>query len=257
MDCVVIAGGVPGPDDPLYEWTQGAPKALMPLNGRYLIEYVLDALEAARTVDEVVVIGLDNPGQLQAARTAVTFLPDHGSLAGNGVAGLNWLEANRQPGMALTCTADIPTLTGEIIDEFVASCQRSSAASLYYNLVTKETMEARFPGSNRTFVKIKGMEISGGDLIMTHTRYGNHHQELWEALTQARKNAWKLARIIGWQFLLKFLLRQVTIPDMEAVAYKILGEQVKIVLSPYAELAMDADKPAQAEMLSRELAGAI
>ena len=34
IDAVVMAGGVPGPDEPLYPLTQGRPKALLPLAGR-------------------------------------------------------------------------------------------------------------------------------------------------------------------------------------------------------------------------------
>ena len=34
MDCVITAGGVPKPDDPLYVYTQGKPKALLEINGR-------------------------------------------------------------------------------------------------------------------------------------------------------------------------------------------------------------------------------
>ena len=45
MDCVVIAGGVPQEEDLLFSYTQGKPKACMDMNGRTMLERVVDALQ--------------------------------------------------------------------------------------------------------------------------------------------------------------------------------------------------------------------
>ena len=50
----------------------------------------------------------------------------------------------------------------------------------------------------------------------------------------------------------RLLLRQLSISEMEKEATRILGGHVKIVLCPHAELGMDADKPAQVELLQKE-----
>ena len=52
MDCIVVAGGIPGPDDPLYEYTQGKPKALLDMEGRTMLERVMDALQSAEAVEK-------------------------------------------------------------------------------------------------------------------------------------------------------------------------------------------------------------
>jgi NDP-sugar pyrophosphorylase family protein len=44
MDAIVIAGGIPEPGDPLYEYTQGQPKALLDIAGKPMVQWVLDAL---------------------------------------------------------------------------------------------------------------------------------------------------------------------------------------------------------------------
>ena len=58
MDAIVIAGGIPEPGDLLYEYTQGQPKSLLDICGKPMVQWVLDALNSAETVDQVVVIGL-------------------------------------------------------------------------------------------------------------------------------------------------------------------------------------------------------
>jgi hypothetical protein len=49
--------------------------------------------------------------------------------------------------------------------------------------------------------------------------------------------------------MIKFLLRRVTIADIEATAGRILGAPVTIILDGPPELAMDVDKPFQVDQL--------
>ena len=43
MDAIVIAGGIPQPEEPLYEYTQGIPKAMLNIAGKPMVQWVLDA----------------------------------------------------------------------------------------------------------------------------------------------------------------------------------------------------------------------
>ena len=72
MDCIVTAGGLPGPEDPLYEYTQGKPKALLDMGGRTMLERVMDALQSARHVDRIVLVGAnDDEGAVLICTTIV------------------------------------------------------------------------------------------------------------------------------------------------------------------------------------------
>jgi molybdopterin-guanine dinucleotide biosynthesis protein A len=251
MHCVVTAGGLPRPDDPLYDYSQGKTKALIDMGGRTMLERVIDALQAAQEVDDIVVVGLGSDLGMSFAQP-VDHLPDQGSLIGNVIAGIHYMS-NKHPGTEIValCSSDIPLISGEIVDQFIQSCTPYDHA-IYYNMVTKEVMEARFPGSNRTFVRLKGVQIAGGDLLVAHTVLADSHRELWEALTHARKHAWKLARVVGFRFLFKFLFRQVGVEEVETAVYRIIKRPVQVILSPHAELGMDADKPYQVDLLRAE-----
>lgn len=252
MDVVVTAGGLPQPEDPLYPYTNGKPKALIDMNGRTMLERVIDALQSAASVDKIVVVGLGGDLDMTFKRP-VHHLPDQGGMISNVLAGINWLRAqNPDLSMIILSSADVPLISGEIVDQFVQSCAPYDCA-IYYNFVDKETMERRFPHSNRTFVKLKDAQIAGGDMILAHADLADHNRALWDALTNARKHAWQLARVVGFRFLLKFLFRQVTLHDVEAAAARVVGRPARVILSPYAELAMDVDKPHQLEMLRAEL----
>lgn len=253
MDCIVAAGGVPTPEDPMYAVTQGKPKALIDMGGRTMLERVMDALQGSTQVDHIVVVGLGGDMGMTFKRP-VDHLPDQGSLVGNTLAGLAHLRG-RNPDLEVVmfCSSDIPTITPAIVDDLVERCRPFDKA-MYYNFVTRETLEKRFPHSNRTYVKLRGAEIAGGDMAIAQTSLADGNEALFEALTNARKHAWKLARIVGIGFLLKFLFRRVSIHDIEETAERVVNRPAAVVLNPHAEIAMDADKPAQVELLRADIA---
>lgn len=253
MDCVVTAGGLPGPEDPLYPITQGKPKALIDMDGRTMLERVMDALQTAQHVDRIVLVGLEDDMGMSFKRPIDQYLPDHGSLVGNVLAGIEWLRQD-DPNIdtVLFCTSDVPALTGPNVDSFIERCEPFDKG-IYYIFVPEEAMEARFPGSKRTYVKLKGIEVAGGDVAIAQADLADAHEELWRTLTNARKHAWKLARIIGFRLLIKFLLRRLTIKDIEETATRIIGRPAELVLDAPAEMAMDVDKPQQLELLRADL----
>ena len=82
MDAIVTAGGIPQPGEPLYEYTQGKNKALLDVCGKPMIQWVLDALCEAKTIDQIVVIGLP-PNSGVTCERITTFMPNQGGLLQN------------------------------------------------------------------------------------------------------------------------------------------------------------------------------
>lgn len=253
---IILAGGQASPDDPLYDYTQGQPKALLPLVGRPMIAWVAAALQSCDLTGDTVIVGLPPDTTLHTPRP-VQFIADQGSLIGNALAGLRW-AGERQSGSAraavhaLISTADIPLLTPEIVQQFLACCQPLDKA-LYYPIVSRQSMEARFPGSQRTYSRLVEGEFAGGDLVLADTRLVRTNLELWQTLAAARKYPWKMARVIGLSILLKLLFRRLRIRDVEQKAAKLFGLPVMAVPFDHAEIAMDADKPHQFDALRQML----
>jgi NDP-sugar pyrophosphorylase family protein len=252
MDCVVTAGGMPTEDDPMYAYTQGKPKALLQFGDRTMLERVIDALQDAKSIDNIVVVGLGSDMGMTFKRP-VHHLPDQGSLVANTIAGIVWLrEQNPDVGVVLASSSDIPLMTADLVDQLIELCQPLTDL-VYYTYVTQETMEKRFPDSRRTYVKLKGVEIAGGDLGLLNASVIDSNRELFEALANARKHAWKIAKVVGLKMLIKFLFRRLGPAELKVEAERILGGPARLVEMPFAELAMDADKPEQVDMLRAEL----
>jgi GTP:adenosylcobinamide-phosphate guanylyltransferase len=252
MDAVVTAGGIPKPEDPLYEYTQGGAKALLDIAGKPMIQWVLDALSGSQLIDRVVVIGLEAESGVTCAKP-LTFLPNQGGMLDNvRTAIAKVVEINPQAEMILMVSSDIPAITSEMVD-WAINAALETEDDLYYNVITRAVMEARFPGSNRSYVKLKDVHVCGGDMNMVRVSATHGNDELWERLVEARKNALKQAAILGFGTLILILFRRLSLDAAVPRASKSLGLRGRAIVCPYAEIAMDVDKPHQFEILRADL----
>lgn len=252
MNCVVFAGGELEPDDPLYPYTDGQPKALLQIGDKTMLEYVVHAMQDAGRIEEILIVGIDQHPGLEF-RDVVDWIPEQGSLIDNGMAAVDWIEKSwPNSGHILFSTCDIPAIHGPVVDRFVTSCEPLDR-SLYYPFVTKETIEARFPGSNRTYVHLGDWRVAGGDMIVSKPDLAIERRDLMEALVHGRKQPWKIAQIVGLGTLIKLFLNRLDLDEVERTASHIIGQPVKVLVSNDAELAMDVDKPHQVELLREVL----
>jgi CTP:molybdopterin cytidylyltransferase MocA len=251
MDAIVIAGGIPGPEDPLYPLTQGRPKALLELEGRPMLQWVVDALEASARVEHVVAIG---PGPELGLRfgSKTVCLPDQGGMIANILFGLKTVQ-RLSPGATHTLLAsgDIPAITPEMVDWRVATVE-AARADLDYAVVERKSMDRVFPGSRRSFTRLKDVEVCGGDLNGLSVNVVCD-KPLWDSLVASRKNAFKQAALIGYDVLLLAMFRRLTLRDAERRVSRNLGLKAHVTLCPFAEVGMDVDKPHQLELVRQYL----
>lgn len=256
MDVIVLAGGAPAADDPLYGATGGRPKAILEIGGRPMAAYTIAALRGSTAVNRIAVIGLSGAdravvmGSLDAA--AVTaWLPDQGGFLENVLAGLRWLRDGGAAWGALAA-ADIPLLTPSIVDATLSQTTPEQHL-VTYHFVTRETIESKFRGAGRTVTHLRDHTVAGGDLHVVQTRLLDADPDLWRDLLAARKQPWRIARRVGLGVLLRLVLRRLTVRGIEQTAERVLGGPCRVVLSPYPELAMDVDKPRQLALVTAAL----
>ncbi len=253
MDAVVIAGGIPQPGEPLFDYTQGAPKALLDIAGKPMIQWVLDALSEAETVERVILVGLSPEYRLHCPKLQA-WLPNQGGMLQNIRAGVSKvLEINPQAHHVLLCSSDIPGVTREMVD-WVVNTAMQSDDDVYYTIVPRPVMEARYPTSRRSYTRLKDMEVCGGDINIIRAKTATEEETLWERIIAARKNVFKQAALIGYGTLILLLLRQIDLEHAVRRASHRLRVKGRALVAPYAELAMDVDKPHQLEIMRADLA---
>ena len=168
MDAIILAGGIPTSEDPLYLAANGQSKALIDIAGKPMAQWVLDAVDQASSVERILIVGLSADVNLQSSKT-IDFIPENGGMLANltaGVERLRSIDPSIQQVLLLSC--DIPTITPEMVDWLVQGADPDS--DLEYSVIEKETMNARFPGASRSYVRLQDVEVCGGDMNVIHTR---------------------------------------------------------------------------------------
>jgi molybdenum cofactor cytidylyltransferase len=110
----------------------GSQKLLAPLDGRPLIQHVIDAANASSLEDIAMVVGLDGNdllAQLDMGRTRVVRNADPSrGMASSLQAGLRSLDQNLHA--ALVLLGDMPGVTTALIDELVARGRETRASAV-------------------------------------------------------------------------------------------------------------------------------
>jgi len=251
MDVIILAGGASS-DDALSELTGGKLKSMLEIAGQPMVQWVLDAISNAPSVGTVVLIGIEDISGLTCGKPLVT-LPDRGALMDNIQQGAKTLqELHPEDTHVVSISADIPAINADIVESMIKLFS-AREVDIYYSVVEREVIEKRYPGSRRTYLKVKDTQVCGGDLNCFSKRAALDPNAIWKELINLRKSPLKQAAMIGVDTLLLILLRQLTLDQAVKRVCKRLGITGKAVRVPFAEIGMDVDKPFQFEMVQADL----
>ncbi len=248
MDAIITAGGIPEVDDPLYGYTQGSPKALLEIAGKPMIQWVLDAVNDCDYIERVVIIGLPKDTAL-ISRHETIFMESTGDMLGNiQTAAAALKRANAPEARAFIMASDVPGVSTAMLD-WLYETSNGLRGDIFYTIIKKETMESRYPTSNRTYIDLADCKVCGGDISVFRLDVVDGERPIWKRLIAARKNPIKQARLIGLGILIPLLFKKLDIKTAERKISRRLHVVGHALICPYAEMGMDVDKPHQYEIL--------
>lgn len=243
----MILAGAPN-NGPLRECSPAANEALVEINGRPMLDYITAAISASGQIGRLVIVGprADFAGRCPSA----TVVESGDSILDNIRRGA---EALATRGKILVLTSDIPLLTPEALNDFLARCGEREA-EFYYPAVRREDSEARFPGVKRTYAALKDGTFTGGNIFLLDPAILPGSLAKAEQFIKMRKKPLQLARLLGLGFILKFITRTLTVAEAEKRISQIFALQAAAVITPYAEIGVDVDKPSDLALAAAELA---
>lgn len=241
---VVLAGGDAG--DRLAADAGVEAKALLPLGDRPLGAYVLEALRASGVISKVFYVGPTN-GRLAGLYDVA--LPGGARMVDSLSLGLGAALTEAAGERLLLLGADIPWVTGEMIERFVrgaaAATTPQGPASLVYPVVTEAAARSQFPHQERTYARLRNGRFTGGNLVLLRREVVPRLLPQIDRVFRARKNPFALAGIVGVDVLLALALGRADIARLERRVGEILGAPVRALVTEDAALAADVDTPAQ------------
>lgn len=241
----LVLAGERAEGDPMAKAAGVALKALLPVAGRPMLARVVEALRAAPSIDRIVV-SIPRPEAaeglgIEAVTTAAT--PCLSVMA----------AIDELPSPLLVTTADHALLTAEIVQHFVDQACAAHDADLIVGLVERATIESLVPETQRTYWRFKDGAFSGANLFLLQNPRARAAVGFWRQVETQRKRPWRIVRAFGPELLLGYLFGRLTLDAAMERASGRLGCRVRAVKLPFAEAAIDVDKPADLVLVERLL----
>jgi len=241
----LILAGSRGKDDPVAHLAGVSHKALAPICGVPMLLRLYRTLRATACIERIFVCIddatlLDVVPELAAARDAgaLSVVRPAASPAASLVKALDEIGLARP---LLVTTADHPLLSSEMIDHLVRRAPTDS--DLAIGLAEAEMVMVAYPGALRTFYRFRGRRYSGCNLFLVRSSRARNVALFWQRLERFRKKPWRLALAVGPFTLIKMLLGQLSLEEAFRHISRLTGASIRPVLMPFAEAAIDVDKP--------------
>ncbi len=246
---IVLAGSRPG-SDPLAAAFGTDLKALVPVGGKPMVRWPVEALLASDRFSQVRVLAQEPEriGEVLPADPRLVVERSAASIA----ATLEKLVFDPQiQWPLLVTTADHVLLDQGMIDEF---CDLAELADIAIGVVERDTLTARLPQSQRTWIRFKSGAYSGANLFQLSGTRALPALELWRSVEQDRKKAWALLWAFGPLNFLAAALRVRTIHETLDRIGERLGARVEAIDLSDPLAAVDVDKLSDHKLVEKLLA---
>jgi len=246
VDAVVLAGA---PNcGQLQEARSEKWEAEIPIHGKPMVNYVIEALQSSSRVADILVVA---PEEIRAILPPqVRWIASGDSLTENVFRAMDALDKENN---VLFVTSDIPFIHAEVVDDFLERCGELEG-DIYYPLVSREANEQLYPETIRTYFTLKEGAFTGGNIILARPQAVIDSRWIMNEVIARRKKPWKLVRMLGFFFILKFSTKQLALRELEKRVSEILGHSSIIIISPYPELSTDVDKPSDLQLAETTIA---
>ncbi|WP_262695158.1 nucleotidyltransferase family protein [Kordiimonas aquimaris] len=221
-------------------------KALVPLVGRPMIAYALDALKRSSFINDIIIVFdgkdelLNENNDLKAALSddRISIIGPASSICASVKKAIDQ-PTSKWP--FLVTTADHALLKPEIVDKFCD--QVSKIDGLSVGFVEKQSIVAMHPSSKRTYLPFKNASLSGANLFGFTDKEAVNVLDFWVAFESKRKTPWRLFQAFGFINLIGLMLRRFDVKSAFRRASMVLNVNAHAVILEDAEAAIDVDTP--------------
>lgn len=249
---IVLAGRRPGENG--FAATHGVvAKALIRAGGEPMLGRVVRTLLASPSIGRIVILAQEAEaflaGELEwmasepriaTARSGDGISASIGRVAGTAAA----------PYPVLVTTADHALLQPEMVEYFIAG---AAGVDVAFAMVERRTVETAHPDTKRTWIKAANGHFSGANLFALLTPASSLGTAFWARAEKDRKRTLKLLTFLGLGTFLRAVTRTISLEAAAERAGRKAGFRLKAVRLPFAEAAIDVDKPSDLELAERIL----
>ncbi len=234
-DVVVVAGGKKAS---LQDLIGTDVRALAILNGRRLLDYIIEPLKKSKYIGKIVVVVDEDVVAKMPSIEGVEVCAGGNNMPESAKAGVEHLGSQ---GRVFFICDDIPFVTQEAIEDFLTQVEQLQG-ECFYPIIPKINCLEKYPNFKRTYFTLKDGCFTGGNMMVLDTKIISQGMIKANEIFARRKSPMKLASLIGWSFVVKFVLRLASSKDIVNRASDILSFECNKIISHYPEIGMDIDK---------------
>ncbi|HZG10186.1 MAG TPA: nucleotidyltransferase family protein [Allosphingosinicella sp.] len=249
---IVLAGNRPG-ENAFAESHGVAAKALIPVSGEPMLGRVVRALLQCPSVGRIVILAQVPERLLEGDLAWIEAEPRISTAtAGEGISNsiLTVAGGAQAPWPVLVVTADHALLRPEMVQTFIT---RAADADAAFAVVERSVVERAYPTTRRTWLKFSDGHYSGANLFALTSHKAQAALSFWARAERDRKKALKLLLFFGPLIFLRALTRTISLDGAADKAGSDLRLALKAVRLPFAEAAIDVDKPSDLELVEQIL----
>jgi GTP:adenosylcobinamide-phosphate guanylyltransferase len=230
LRAVITAGGCV---DGAFAAAIGTPeKALAPLGRGVLIDPVIAAIRGAGIADIAVVAG--SAVEAYLAPAGVRLIAAAADGATNVRRGLDAWPTDD----LLFATSDLPFVDAAAVRAFLAA---SAGYDLTMPLAGASQYEAAYRDAPAHVTNLAGERVANGSVFYLSAAGCSAVRDVAGSFFDARKDLWRMARLLGPALLLRFALGRLRIADIERRAQRVLGVRVAVIRDAAPALCYDVD----------------
>ena len=233
---LILAGQREGVIDPLCDAAGVSHKAEIPVAGTPMLDRVIAALTDSGLGEKLYISGYSGSNLKQVTS---------GKGPADSVA-LALAEIDQYPCLITTC--DHALLSAAMVENFVSGA-KAAGTDICVGMATQSVIQAEYPETKRTYLRFSDEAVSGCNLFYIANAEGLKAIAFWQSVQHLRKNPLKLARKVGVVIGLKYAAGRLTLRGAFDYAADRIGITASPVLLPFAEAAIDVDKPSDLELV--------
>jgi len=242
-----------GPNDPMAKRYGVSHKCLIEVGGEKMLARVVNVLAAHPNIQSIRV-SIEDETALDLAlgdnRGEVIFEPSTTSAPASVLQALSHINDGQK---VLVTTGDHALLDRDMLDHFMVSAEQSEG-DLNVGLASDKIILEVYPNAKRTFLKFGPDRVSGCNLFAFKTPHAQKVLAFWQKIEKNRKNPFKLVAAFGFKAIVAYLTSSINLEKAFELASDRIGVVAKPVLMPFANAAIDVDKPEDKDLVEEILA---
>ncbi len=251
---VLVLAASRGPNDPMAARYGVSHKCLIEVGGKPMLARVVETLLSHGAVSSVGICIEEEKVLAPALGGNASHVQFHQSQSSAPASVLSALAEMNGKGPVLVTTADHALLDHQMLDHFFAETEKSDA-DLLVGLARAELILERYPHAKRTFLKFGPDRVSGCNLFAFKSARAQKVLSFWQRVEKNRKNPFKLVAAFGLKPLIAYATGSLNLNKAFALASQKIDVKTRPVLLPFANAAVDVDKPEDKELVEEVLAG--